>query len=778
MQSNSHFYSANKSTHRQQVTWAARVICGGLLLASVIGALATSGPLGFSWLAAPIAIMAAGWLLGQRVAMMLSFMGVAGVLAIYLLYTQGFSFDTHLLHEQAIALQIIALLLSARVGNAIAENFRKQWLEKARSQAHLQALFNSTDDLVWSVDPTHFGLLNYNTAFADYLTDSHGLVAQPGLSPAELFPDIVLLQKWELLYRQALSLGASLTSEGELFGDGLWVQVRLQVMNHEAECFGISVFARDMTYERDIERQREQGFEFQQRLIESIPGMFFLLDRQGQCLLWNRNFQNSYAMENSELARFHPLDSVVEEDRERVRLAMAQVFERGKAGVEARITSPQGTVAEFMLTGYRVDWNGQPTLLGIGVDITKRKKIERELTEAVGRTQQALEVRNRFLAHMSHELRTPMNGILGLSELARHEHSVEALSEHLERIHFSASNLLHIINDILDFSSMDAGALEIRPVIFSLHDLTRDVLEIVRYKAQAKALSLTCQIDSELPRHLCGDGSRLKQILLNLLDNAVKFTRQGQVVLSVRLQSRDEQMSRIELSFEVTDTGAGISAEGMTRLFQPFSQVDDTASRQYGGTGLGLVISGNLVDLMGGQGIQVNSTLGLGSTFGFRLPFGTVASEQTPIPSPPSVPQQPLKPLQGIRALIVEDNRINQMVLKTLLERQGATTHLCHDGQQAVECLRESPTDFDIVLMDIQMPVMDGYTATRLIRQQIGLTHLPIIAVTAHAMEHDRQESLACGMNGHITKPVDKEQLFEVILEQVRPPAQARTGFP
>ncbi|MBM3203080.1 hypothetical protein FJZ55_04145, partial [Candidatus Woesearchaeota archaeon] len=243
-------------THRQQVTRAARVICGGLLLTSVIGALATSGPLGFSWLAAPIAIMAAGWLLGQRVAMMLSFMGVAGVLAIYLLYAQGFSFDTHLLHEQAIALQIIALLLSARVGNAIAENFRKQWLEKARSQAHLQALFNSTDDLVWSVDPTHFGLLNYNTAFADYLTDSHGLVAQPGLSPAELFPDIVLLQKWGLLYRQALSLGTSLTSEGELFGDGLWVQVRLQVMNHEAECFGISVFARDMTYERDIERQR------------------------------------------------------------------------------------------------------------------------------------------------------------------------------------------------------------------------------------------------------------------------------------------------------------------------------------------------------------------------------------------------------------------------------------------------------------------------------------------------------------------------------------------
>ncbi len=758
-------------TYRQHIQAAAMVTTGGLLLASIVGALANGGSLSFSWLGAPMAIMAAGWLLGKRMAMTLSFIGIAGVLTVYLSYTQGVAFDTHLLSESAVVLQVIALLFAAQLGNAIAENYWKQWSEKSRSQAHLQALFNSSDDLVWSVDPTRFSLLEFNTAFADYMGDAHGHIVHQGMLPTELFANVVLLQTWEAIYQRALSMQTIIMVEGDLFEDSHWFQVRLQAMHLNGEVFGISVFARNVTYERDIEQQRERAFEFQQRLIESIPGMFYLLDRQGQCLLWNQNFQRGYAMDNRELARFRPLESIVEEDREYVRLAMEQVFERGAASVEARVRSGTGKISEFILTGYRVDWDGRPTLLGIGVDISKRKKIEQDLTEAVQKTNRALEVRNRFLAHMSHELRTPMNGILGLSELAQHEHSVNTLREYVAKIHFSASNLLNIINDILDFSRIDAGACEIKPAPFHLNHLVQDVLDIVRYKAEAKALELGCQIDRNLPEYLCGDGPRLKQILLNLVDNALKFTPRGAVTLTIKHLTKDEKHCPMAVSFSVMDTGTGISTEAMARLFQPFSQVDNTHSRQYGGTGLGLVISNNLAKLMGGQGIIVDSTLGLGSTFTFDLPFKTVTPAQIPDPYP-ALPAA-IRPLQGIRILIVEDNPINQTVLKTLLERQGATTRLSDNGQQGVECLRESPTDFDIVLMDIQMPVMDGYTATRTIREQLGLTRLPIIAVTAHAMEHDRKESLAQGMNAHITKPVKKERLIEVISEQVKRPVQA-----
>jgi signal transduction histidine kinase/ActR/RegA family two-component response regulator len=378
--------------------------------------------------------------------------------------------------------------------------------------------------------------------------------------------------------------------------------------------------------------------------------------------------------------------------------------------------------------------------------------------------------KSEFLASMSHEIRTPMNAIVGLTQLLARDRLRPGQLDMVQRIEAAGRSLTALINDNLDLSKIESGQLRLQQRAFALAPLLSQLESLLGPSAHAKAVALRFELPSAgLDRELDGDDQRLEQVLLNLVGNAIKFTEQGEVVVRTRVVSQDAQ--RLVLRFEVSDTGIGIGEETLGRLFRPFSQAETGALRHYGGTGLGLSICKRLVELMGGR-IGVDSTLGLGSTFWFELPFGRSAG----IESPAAVyAQQPVMApaqarLEGLHVLTVDDNETNLLITERALGLEGARATLACDGQQAVQALRAPDAKFDAVLMDMQMPVMDGLTATRTIRRELGLTEVPIIVFSASVLPQERDQAMAAGATDFLNKPVDIEQLVAV-LSRHRPAA-------
>ncbi len=395
---------------------------------------------------------------------------------------------------------------------------------------------------------------------------------------------------------------------------------------------------------------------------------------------------------------------------------------------------------------------------------TQQLEVEKEAAEL------ASAAKGEFLANVSHEIRTPMNAIVGMADLTLHSGLPEPQRGYIQRVRSSADLLMGILNDILDFSKIEAGKLDIDTVDFDLDDVVRSVSEIVGVRAREQSLILSSEVATDVPPRLRGDPLRLQQVLLNLMGNAVKFTARGRVALRVDtvapLASAGEVDQRLRLRFMVQDTGLGMTADQMSRLFQPFTQADASTSRRFGGTGLGLAISRQLVERMGGR-IDVASEPGHGSTFWVELPFGVVSEAPNSVPTATvtrlmSLPGAADHPeLAGLRVLLVEDNEVNQELAVALLERVGIQVTLAGDGHQALACLKDG--EFDCVLMDCQMPEMDGYTATRLMREQPEWSRLPVIAMTANAMSGEREKVLEAGMNDHVPKPVPVGELYRKI---------------
>jgi PAS domain S-box-containing protein len=487
----------------------------------------------------------------------------------------------------------------------------------------------------------------------------------------------------------------------------------------------------------------------------------------------------------AEFTGFNLLDLQVETTEAELRQLLAGIIRQGNATFERQHRRRDGSVQIARIAAAAVSVGEGIKVCAIWQDITEAKRTAAELTQhrdhleelVAARTaelgaakdvaEQASRAKSAFLANMSHEIRTPMNAIIGLTHLAEnHTQDAEQLGR-LHKVADAAHHLLAIINQILDISKIEAGKLELAPVDFQLARVLDNTSELVLDRLQSRGLQFCQEIDPALPAVLHGDPLRIGQILLNYLSNAVKFTEYGSISVTVSLVKAEA--GALLVRFAVTDTGIGIAPEHQVRLFNAFEQADNSTTRRFGGTGLGLAIAERLAHLMGGE-TGLISTPGQGSTFWFtaRLKAGTSAAEE-PAPRLSADEAERLLSSEHTRAriLVVEDNLINQEVALELLRSIGLQADLAVDGKKAVKMVAENP--YDLILMDVQMPIMDGLTATRLIRQSESGRHVPILAMTANAFGEDRQRCLDAGMNDHVAKPVNPGNLYATLIKWLTP---------
>ena len=526
---------------------------------------------------------------------------------------------------------VAAAALVAGVGGAIAARVLRRHLRRhAEAQAHLACIMDSSPEMIWSVDPRGFGLLSYNHAVRDWFASVHGVTLRPGLRPNDLWRDAAVVEKWCGLYRRCLAEGA--VQIEHVGGDGRTVlQVGFQRMLDGGAVVGVSVFGRDVTEERRRLHEQQSQRELLRKLIESIPGVFYVFDADGRYLMWNANLERALGLDARGFEQLRPMHIIAVEDRERVAQAIERTFAQGEGVVEARVRTADGREVPFLLNGYRIDWQGRPALLGVGLDISARVQAEaalrqhqeqlevlvaertRELSQAMYAAQAAAQAKGAFLANMSHEIRTPIHAVMGLAHLLRRDAPTPAQSARLDKLLGAATQLLGIVDAVLDLSNLEAGEVRLDEAAVQVERVVAEVAAAIEPGAAAKGLRLLTDVPP-LPEGLRGDALRLRQALSNYASNALKFTERGSVTLRVRLLAEDPDS--VLLRFEVEDTGVGVPHEALPRLFESFEQADNSTTRRYGGTGLGLALTRKLAALMGGEA-GADSRLGQGSRFWF-----------------------------------------------------------------------------------------------------------------------------------------------------------------
>lgn len=523
-------------------------------------------------------------------------------------------------------------------------------------------------------------------------------------------------------------------------------------------------FFRDVTEEQEVQKAIRRSEEKYRGILENLELGIMEVDNNETIISVNQRFCDmlGYTFPEKIIGK-RTIDILLPEGKTIDILRINEERKSGKSGVyEFSIKNVHGAIVPLLISGAPIyDENGQIIgSIGLHMDMTQHKQFERELEEAKLKAEASSKSKEVFLAHMSHEIRTPMNAIIGMAGLLAQSNLSSKQKVYLDAIRTSSNNLLNIINDILDFSKIEAGKLTLETVGFQPDTLIKNTIGAISHLAAGKSILINVQLDKNVPKFLLGDPLRINQILINLLSNAIKFTPEGRVTLSASYSENNL------LNLSVSDTGIGIDEEKLQSIFESFTQADNSISRKFGGTGLGLTITRQLTELMGGT-ITVDSKLGIGSTFSVSLPLSIGSETDVPISSRKTTGN--LQKLVGLKILLVEDNTLNQFLATTVLEAKGLQVEIADNGSAAINKLKNHT--FDLILMDIQMPIMGGLEATQIIRNELGIT-TPIIALTAKAIKGDEQIYLEAGMDGYLSKPFEPEQLVNTVATIIQLPDQ------
>jgi hypothetical protein len=644
------------------------------------------------------------------------------------------------------------------------QNAALRWRSAAlESAANGIVITNLAGDIVWT-NPAFTDLTGY--ASAEVIGHNPRILKSGKQEPVfyrDLWQTITSGRVWrgEIINRR---------KDGSLYNEEMTIT---PVRHADGEIVNFIAIKQDVSRRKQAEDALQRSEAHFRSLIQNGLDLISVLDTDGRYHYASPSHERILGYRPEELIGKNVFTLIHPDDSPAALMAFAQgtTHPDTSRGAEFRIRHKDGSWRYLESVGQMLD---AEHALGIfnSRDITDRKRVEIELEHARQVAEAANRAKSEFLANMSHEIRTPMNGILGMIGLALDLPITREVREDLELAQSSAESLLTVINDILDFSKIEAGKLVLDPIDFSLRATLAEVIKT--FGVRKKGLALTAAVAPEIPDSLVGDCGRLRQVLVNLLGNAIKFTAQGEVAVRVGIAEPELQPSNspakagaleigddseIVLHFSVRDTGDGIPAEKHRGIFNAFEQADGSTARKYGGSGLGLAIVSRLVQVIGGR-VWVDSAVGRGSTFHFTARFGVgvqPAEDRVDAASPP------LPAIPPLRILLAEDNIVNQTLAVRLLEKRGHAVTVAANGRDALAAFDRAP--FDLVLMDVQMPEMDGFEATAAIRERerVTATHVPIIAMTAHAMKGDEERCLAAGMDGYLSKPIRSQQLYETL---------------
>ena len=608
----------------------------------------------------------------------------------------------------------------------------------------------------------------------------------PRIIKSELTPDEVVRDLWDTITagRVWSSRLCNKRKNGSLFYEQALVSPVRDGAGHITNYVSVKM---DITQLVCLEEDQKRAHRSMKTIVDNLPLGVVLVNKHKRIINLNQEAARILGCENMEEAANLFVGHECREAFCDTEFNTCPILDLGKEGVyfvEKNITLHRDVY--ILKSVIKINYEGEDVLMEVFLDITDRKKQEQLLKQETEKSNRLMieahranQVKSEFLANMSHEIRTPLNSIIGMNQLLRQTELNPKQQKFVQQITTASRLLLSIINDILDFSKIEAGKVDIERIDVARDPFFEDLKAMIENQAMEKGIDLIFSLSPDLPDAVETDRVRINQILLNLLNNAIKFTHEGSVELIVHpAEKTNQKPGECLIHFEVRDTGIGISPDKLKMLFQPFSQADTSTTRTYGGTGLGLVISSRLTELLGGK-LSVESVVGKGSRFFFDLPFHI---KQAPVTQRRTTRSKAAPDFTGQRILLVEDNDINQEVAKGLLQPTHAEITLAVNGQEAVNIISEQT--FDLILMDLQMPIMDGYEAMRTLRPDHP--DLPIIALSAAATSEDRSRAIEAGATAHVSKPIDQMELFHELSRHLntaaesppKPPPPPQTGTP